>query len=121
MNGELKLCGIRQSVRLGCDLEERRHAQIVTIDLSLNLKVDACIKSDELKDTADYAAVVGAVERFCREGEWKLVEKLAFDLGSELTTAFSQVLSVTVTVHKNVLCAAKGATITVPVTRETTN
>lgn len=116
--GTLKVHGIRQPVRIGCYESERAYPQMLRFDLTLDLDVSAAIASDSINDTVDYLAIAQAVDNFCREGEWKLIESCANDVGTELLRAFPQVTSILVTLHKNVITTSQGATFSIGVTRE---
>lgn len=116
----ISLCieSLRQSLCLGCTAEERAFPQVVTINIALQIGVPQSIKSDSIKDTVDYIAVVQAVERLAREGSWRLLEKLCFDLVSEFFAAFPLVQSADVSVRKNIVPHTEGISAKLALSRK---
>lgn len=101
---------LKARARLGCTPEERAYPQTVVVDLVLRLTPAAMVSttSDELGDTVDYMAVAAVVEATCRDGEWRLLEKMCRDIGVAVRQLSPLVRSVDVAVRKNVLPHADG-------------
>lgn len=101
---------LRTRARLGCTVEERAYPQTVVVDLEVSLapEVAQSAHTDELSDTVDYMAVVGAVEATCRVGEWRLLEKMCRDIGLAVREVSPLVRSVRVGVQKSIVPSAAG-------------
>lgn len=113
----LTITGLRHTVRLGCQPEERAFPQVVTTDLEIETDMRRCIETDELVDAVDYEAVANAVIALSREGEWKLIERLAHDIGTHVLAMAPLAGAIEVRVTKIILPQAAGVAATVRVTR----
>ncbi|MEQ8276068.1 MAG: dihydroneopterin aldolase [Deltaproteobacteria bacterium] len=114
---QLSIQGLRHAVRLGCQPEERSFPQVVTTDLEIETDMTKCIETDELSDAVDYEAVANAITRLSGDGEWKLIEKLAYDIGQHVLDIAPLADAVQVRVTKVILPQANGVAATVRVTR----
>ncbi len=99
----LKINAIKTSVRLGVSDEERSKPQAVLIDVKIKLKDEKSLTSDLVSDSVDYAEVVQRVEAFCGNGEWRLAEKLAYDLARNLLEYSEKISKIGLAVRKSVL------------------
>ena len=70
----------RTSVKLGWSKEERICSQLVIINFILTIVAPNVPSSDHIHDTIDYDEIVNAIEGHISIGEWRLIEKLVFDL-----------------------------------------
>jgi len=79
---------------------EQRVGQTFAIDLMLDINLAEASRSDKLADTVSYDQVVDVASRaFCAQ-RYRLVEAAAGAIAEAVLTAFPQVLSLRVTVHK---------------------
>jgi 7,8-dihydroneopterin aldolase/epimerase/oxygenase len=79
---------------------EQRVGQTFAIDLLLNIDLAEASRSDKLVNTVSYDQVVDVASRaFCGQ-RYRLVEAAAGAMADAVLTAFPQVLSLRVTVHK---------------------
>lgn len=106
----LILEGLRHPVKLGCSAEERAYPQLVTFDIEMIVDVSSCVVTDDLTQTVCYMEVRDAIDRLSRECEWKLIEKMTWDIGGELLAAFRQIEQVTVTTRKYIIPNASSVT-----------
>jgi dihydroneopterin aldolase len=76
----LILNGLRQSVRLGCEADERQVPQFVRFDIRIRFESRplGCV-SDNLKDTICYAQLSDCIQKVCRLTEYRLIERLCWD------------------------------------------
>ena len=109
---------VQQAVRLGCTTEERAFPQVVAITIELDVDADESCRSDRVSDTVDYVDVVAAVERLAAESEWKLLEKMSYDIAAEILAAFTLVERARVTSRKRILPQVSGITATVELDRD---
>lgn len=80
--------------------EEEKLGQRFLIDVTLTLDLEAAGETDALSDTVNYADVYTIVRDIAVEHRYKLIEKLAGEINRALLGRFSQIESVTTTVHK---------------------
>ena len=106
----IRLTELKERTRLGCTVDERAYPQTIAFNIELRLHPTEAIRSDELDDTVDYMAVAETVRVLCREGEWKLLEKMCFDIGHEIKKLSPVVAAVTVSARKNILANGEGIT-----------
>jgi dihydroneopterin aldolase len=78
------LRGIRCMPRIGVTAEERRRPQDCRVDVEIEVDLAAAARSDDLRDTLDYAAVFAAVVDLARGEEFALLERFAGRLEEEL-------------------------------------
>ena len=79
---------------------EGKVGQTFTLDLVLTIDLSAASRSDKLKDTVSYDAVVTtASEAFCAR-RYRLVEAAAGAAADAVLDRFPQVRAIRVTVHK---------------------
>jgi dihydroneopterin aldolase len=94
--------GIKQKFKIGCTADERAWPQLLTLDIKVEFDMKKAIVSDELTDTVDYVSLISLVESQALENEWKLVEKLSFDIGQTILAKWKFVDSTTVSVAKRI-------------------
>ncbi len=99
MTDRISINGLVVEGRVGVTEEERSTPQLLVIDLELAVDLSTASRSDDLNDTIDYAIVTGTVATLVARTERKLLERLAAEIGDELS-AFTGVLGVTVRVMK---------------------
>lgn len=90
---------------------EREAKQALLIDIELSLDLSAAAKSDDVKNTIDYAALALAVEEIANNSEFQLLEALAEHVIHH-TLSYRGVKSARVSVTKpNILPNAKAVTV----------
>lgn len=85
---ELRLSGIQITTKLGVAAWEYQHPQIVLVDLVLGIDNQAK-KTDELKDTVNYATLLDQLTRHYRLLHFRLLEALAEDMAQFVLTHFA--------------------------------
>lgn len=85
---ELRLSGMQINTKLGVAAWEYQHPQIVIVDLVLGIDNQAK-KTDELKDTVDYAALSNQLIQRYRLLHFRLLEALAEDMAQFILTHFA--------------------------------
>ncbi len=73
---------------VGVPEEERAKPQRLLLTLVLELDFTAAARTDALGDTVNYFAVTQRLLKFGEGRSWKLIEKLAADIGSALLLEF---------------------------------
>jgi dihydroneopterin aldolase len=85
--------------RVGVPEEERARSQRLLLTVEMNFDFSAAEQSDSIADTIDYFAVSQRLLGFGEGRSWKLIEKLAADIGEMILSEFKPE-SVTVEVKK---------------------
>lgn len=109
----MRLTEIKERARVGCTEAERAYPQTLTFNVELLLRPNDSVHTDDIAATVDYMAVAGCLRAVCEEGEWKLLEKLCFDLATELKKISPLVAATTVSARKNILPNGDGVTVEV--------
>lgn len=112
---EISLRGVRAYGRHGANPGERERRQLIEIDLTVELDLQAAKKSDELSQTIDYDALHARVVRIVSVTSFVLLERL----GAEILDAIfedDRIVRTTVTLSKPQILA--GATPSVTLTRD---
>lgn len=79
---------------------EAKVGQTFTLDLTLNIDLSAASRSDKIAHTVSYDQVVDAASKAFCERRYRLVEAAAGAVADAVLGRFTQVSSITVTVHK---------------------
>lgn len=88
MKDKLILQGVTIDVTIGVYDWEREKPQPLTVDLELAENVVRAGKSDNVSDALDYAAVIEDLRGHLAQGEYQLVEKVAFEIADRLNYKF---------------------------------
>ena len=97
----LEVPAIRLDVRLGCEAPERAVPQAVDLALVIDFAAaPAACASDELADTVCYAELAGLAGAYCAAREFRLVERLAFELRDVVRTRLPHDARLALTVTK---------------------
>jgi 7,8-dihydroneopterin aldolase/epimerase/oxygenase len=100
MNDAIFLQGLVLHAYHGVMQHEGKVGQTFRLDLALTIDLADASRSDKLKDTVSYDAVVNAAsEAFCVR-RYRLVEAAAGAVADAVLGRFPQVRTVRVTVHK---------------------
>jgi 7,8-dihydroneopterin aldolase/epimerase/oxygenase len=97
----LVLNGLRQSVRLGCEAEERQVPQFVRFDVKVRFEsLPLACMTDDLKDTVCYAELGERIKKICQMTEYRLIERLGWDTFQELKTLLPSGALLWLKIHK---------------------
>lgn len=100
MSDVIELRGLRFDAVVGVLAEERTRPQPLEVDVDVVRDLTAAALGDDLAATTDYAAVASLVERVAVEGEFLLMETLAYHVAREVLALDGRVDSVTVAARK---------------------
>jgi len=92
--------------RVGVPDAEREQPQRLLLTVEMEADFSAAARSDGIADTIDYFAVTQHLLKFGDGRNWKLIEKLAADLGEMVLSEFKP-QSVSVEVKKFIIPQAK--------------
>ena len=84
----------------GCLNEEREQGQDFYVDVTLSLSLHSAGKSDELKNTVNYAAVFEIVKSIVEGQSYHLIEAVAERIADTVLERYPEVRTIEVTVHK---------------------
>jgi len=116
---KLQVDSLRVAARLGCTDNEQAFPQLVTVSLVVGIGDDTAMISDSVEAMVSYVDFVEIVEGLCQKRVWRLAEKMAFDISSELYGRFAPIVSTDVRILKtNVLKSAQGIGAQLQLTRE---
>ncbi len=100
MTDVIELRELRCSAVVGVLAEERDRAQPLLFDLDLHRPFEAAAFNDDITETTNYANVLELTTRVATEGQYLLLETLAYRVAYEILAFDSEILSVTVAVRK---------------------
>lgn len=112
MRGALIIRRLRVRGRVGCKPEERAFPQTFTFDLRLTFDPRAAIAHDHVSHAPDYEQVAAIVREQLLQSEWRLLERMLYDVTRALFAVHPAVTTIDVTVEKDILVesATVGAT-----------
>jgi FolB domain-containing protein len=93
--------GFHISCRVGHTAQERSYPQIVTLNMEIYLPLKKAGRSDNMRDTVDYAKIITQIQRVLKKRSFVLIESLAETVAA-LTLRHPQVEAVRVRATKNV-------------------
>ena len=99
MKDKIFLKGVSGTGYHGVFEQEKREGQIFFVDIEVSSDFSAAIKSDDVRDTVNYAELAGIAHAAIVGEPFDLIEKLADLIASECLD-IAGVTAVTVTVHK---------------------
>jgi dihydroneopterin aldolase len=100
MSDQINITGIKAFGYHGVLPHEAIEGQEFIVDLLINLDLQAASRSDQLTDTVNYADLAQIVHENIVGERVQLIERLAGRIADEIKTAYRQILSISVTVHK---------------------
>ena len=100
MSDQIKVTGIKAFGYHGVLPHEAIEGQEFTVDLVVTLDLRAASLSDDLTQTINYADLAQIAHDNIVGERVQLIERLAGRIAEEISSAYSQITSVTVTVHK---------------------
>jgi dihydroneopterin aldolase len=95
----IRVSGLRVSMRIGVNEEERAQPRPIVIDLEIRADTRLAGKSDDLADTADYSQIISRIVTSVAHEEVRLLEHLAERI-ADLAVNTPLVESVAVEVRK---------------------
>ena len=100
MSDQIRVTGIKAFGYHGVLPHEATNGQEFTVDLLITLDLRAASLSDDLQDTINYADLAQIAHDNIVGERVQLIERLAGRIADEISAAYSQITSVSVTVHK---------------------
>ena len=100
MSDQIRVTGIKAFGYHGVLPHEATNGQEFTVDLLITLDLRAASLSDDLQDTINYADLAQIAHDNIVGERVQLIERLAGKIADEISLAYSQITSVSVTVHK---------------------
>ena len=100
MSDQIRVNGIKAFGYHGVLPHEATDGQEFTVDLLITLDLRAASLSDDLNDTINYADLAKIAHENIVGDRVQLIERLAGRIAEEISSAYSQITSVSVTVHK---------------------
>jgi dihydroneopterin aldolase len=81
----VSISGLRLKVKLGCEEAERQVPQYVSFDAEMRFKQlpGGCF-TDRLEETICYASISETIRHLCLNQEYRLIEKLGWDVYSAI-------------------------------------
>lgn len=108
---KITICDLELHARVGVPDEERAVPQRLLVTVEMWGDFRAAAKTDDLGLTIDYYAVSRRLLALGRAGEWRLIERLAWEMGQMLREEFG-VEGVRVGIKKFILPEARWVEVT---------
>lgn len=80
--------------------EENRLGQKFIIDAELEVDLESSGRTDDVNDTVSYADVFYTIEKIVTKEQFKLIEKLAYEIAVQILNNYMKIEAVTVRVLK---------------------
>ena len=100
MSDQIRVTGIKAFGYHGVLPHEATEGQDFIVDLLITLDLRAASLSDDLNETINYADLAQIAHDNIVGERVQLIERLAGRIAEEISSAYSQIASVSVTVHK---------------------
>lgn len=100
MADQISITGIKAFGYHGVLPHEAIDGQEFTVDILINLNLQAASKSDDLAETINYADLAEIAYKNIIGERVALIERVAGRIADEIKGAYGQIESVSVTVHK---------------------
>jgi len=100
VSDQIRVTGIKAFGYHGVLPHEATEGQDFIVDLLITLDLRAVSLSDDLQETINYADLAQIAHDNIVGERVKLIERLAGRIADEISAAYSQITSVSVTVHK---------------------
>ena len=100
MSDQIRVSGIKAFGYHGVLPHEATEGQDFIVDLVVTLDLSAVSLSDDLQETINYADLAQIAHDNIVGERVQLIERLAGRIAEEISSAYSQITSVSVTVHK---------------------
>ncbi|MBR1836821.1 MAG: dihydroneopterin aldolase [Kiritimatiellae bacterium] len=113
-SGEIELLGLEMKTVIGVRPEERTAPRTLSADLVLGLDLAKAARSDDLRDTVDWAALAEGVRAWAAAARFGLVEAFAGALADYLLAYDERIERVSVRVCKGgAVPGARTAAVTI--------
>lgn len=99
MGDRISVLGIEAFGYHGVLEREQEEGQLFSVDVEVELDLEAAGASDDLTDTLDYGELALRVHRLVEGERWNLIEKVASRV-AQIVMEDGRIEAVTVTVHK---------------------
>jgi 7,8-dihydroneopterin aldolase/epimerase/oxygenase len=100
MSDVIELRELRVGAVVGVLAEERDRAQPLAFDIDIVRAFEAAAMSDDLAETTNYAEILTLATRVARDGQFLLLETLAYRVAREVLAFDDEIDAVTVSVRK---------------------
>jgi len=100
VSDQIRVTGIKAFGYHGVLPHEATEGQDFIVDLLITLDLRAVSLSDDLQETINYADLAQIAHDNIVGERVQLIERLAGRIAEEISSAYSQIISVSVTVHK---------------------
>ena len=100
MSDVIELRELRVGAVVGVLAEERDRAQPLAFDIDIVRAFEAASMSDDLAETTNYAEILTLATRVARDGQFLLLETLAYRVAREVLAFDDEIDAVTVSVRK---------------------
>jgi dihydroneopterin aldolase len=100
VSDQIRVTGIKAFGYHGVLAHEATEGQDFIVDLVVTLDLRAVSLSDDLQETINYADLAQIAHDNITGERVQLIERLAGKIAEEISSAYSQITSVSVTVHK---------------------
>lgn len=100
MTDQIKVTGIKALGFHGVLAHEAVEGQEFIVDLEVTLDLRAASKSDDLQETINYAELAQIAYDVVVGERVQLIERLAGKIAEKISSAYMQISSVSVTIHK---------------------
>ena len=118
MSDQISITGIKAFGYHGVLPQEAIDGQEFIVDLVINLDLQGASQSDDLSQTVNYADLAQIIHENIIGERVALIERLAGRIADEIKSAYQEIHSVSVTVHKpHAPVAVDFADIAVTITR----
>jgi dihydroneopterin aldolase len=96
----IELRELRCSAVIGVLAEERERAQPLAFDIDIERSFEEAAMNDDLSETTNYAKILSLTTRVANDGEFLLLETLAYRVAYEILGFDESINSVMVAVRK---------------------
>lgn len=98
---------LKVPIRIGCEAEERKIIQTISVDLEIEVETSKAAQSKNIDDTICYKTVCEMIQSLAAEKEYVLLEEFGETILSQLKTKFSSANKSKITIRKFVISEAK--------------
>lgn len=99
VKGSIFLRGLRFHCPIGVLEQERKVGNDVSIDVTIDYPLEKALRSDDVDDTLNYAAVFDIIRQEAMKPA-KLLERLAGRIAESLVNAYPTIISLTIRITK---------------------
>jgi dihydroneopterin aldolase len=114
---QIRLMGVECRVKLGVPDWERKQRQKIWLDIILELPLSKAGRSDDVRDTVNYAAVEQEARITAERGTHRLAERLAFLVADAVLRLDKRIKAIRVAVHKRPKVMPKTADVVIEIAK----